>query len=235
METKDFYTPSLTAVLEGRNFFLSKKSLPMVKKIEEPVWKIFGELHREKVILKIEYTSSSKSRKTFSVICKVFYTDTKYFKIFFEFSFEGDFVGISLNGNEKKLEVLDDFETNLKWLLLKEIDRGNFGICLENEFDNFLKEFSDKNYNKCVGFKNLTCDPEYDPYGIDFSIEFRGYPWMPFQLKGDIFFINQHLKLHPEIPLLVSSPGERYESRELKLLHMKDKYFSNFFQPIVVF
>ena len=45
MEAKNFYVPSLTVVLDEQNFFLSEKSLSIIKRLDEPTLNIFHILH----------------------------------------------------------------------------------------------------------------------------------------------------------------------------------------------
>ena len=227
MENKGFYVPPLTVVLEEQNFFLSEKSSLMVKRLDEPAWNIFCELHRKKIISKIEY-EPLLFRNKFLVICKVFFRETKYFKLIFRFSLNGDFLGILLR--DRKLEVLDkfsdfsDFEIKLKWSLLREIYKGNFGVHLEKDYNSFLEIFKINNLC-CIGFENTTNDKDFDPFGIDFRIKFKN-GLMPLQVKGSNLYVEKHEKLHPGIPLVVSYVGEEYSKREVNLLSLADKYFN---------
>ena len=71
METKDFYVPSLTVVLDEQNFFLSKRSLSVIKRLDEPILNIFHILHNKRKIFRIEY--ESLKRNYFLIICKIFF------------------------------------------------------------------------------------------------------------------------------------------------------------------
>jgi len=210
--------------LEGYNFFLSEKSYKIIKKLDEPMWKIFGILHKKQIIKKIEY-DASKYEENYRVYCRIFFTSTKYLKLIFQFSFKGDLLKISFNNII--LENLSNFyifENNLKMIFLREIYYARYGIVLEIEFDSFLKELKEKNQD-CINFKNLTCDPNFDPFGIDFEIILKNGS-MPLQVKGNDLYTKNHLSFHPDIPLMVTKIGENYNNRELKLLNLADKYFA---------
>jgi len=223
METKDFYVPSLTVVLDEQNFFLSKRSLSVIKRLDEPILNIFHILHNKRKIFRIEY--ESLKRNYFLIICKIFFSKTKYFKLVFVFSLKGDFSGVFLDS--QKLEISDDFsnfQVGLKWLLLRKIHEVSYGIYLENDYNDFLKIFEMKNFC-CLGFENTANDEDFDPLGIDFRIKFR-YGLMPLQVKGSGSGVERHEKLHPGIPCVVSYVGEAYEKREITLLNLADKYFA---------
>ena len=224
METKDFYVPSLTVVLDEQNFFLSEKSLSIIKRLDEPTLNIFHILHNKRKIFRVEY-ESLKRRNCFLIIPKIFFSKTKYFKMVFVFSLKGDFSGVFLDS--KKLEISDnfsDFQISLKWLLLRKIHEVNYGIYLENDYNDFLKIFEMKNFC-CLGFENTANDEDFDPLGIDFRIKFR-HGLMPLQVKGSGSGVERHEKLHPGIPCVVSYVGEAYEKREITLLNLADKYFA---------
>jgi len=229
----DFYIPPLMIFLEECNFLLSEKSYRIIKKLDEPMWKIFGILHKKQIIEKIQY-DASKYEENYRVYCKIFFTKTKYLKLIFQFSKKGNLFKISFN--KIILENLSNFsifESNLRMVFLREIYQARSGIYLEIEFNDFLEELKEINQD-CLDYRNLACDPNYDPFGIDFKIKFKRDLWMPLQVKGNKLFVEKHVARYPSIPLIITSSGESFSDREKKLFNLRDKYFAKVY-PLVIY
>lgn len=229
MKTENFHVPSLTAVLEERNFPITGKSLKTIQKVDDSILKIFQELHHKEMIFFVKKCQPINIKEIFMVLYKVFYAETKYFKIFFKFSSQGEFLGISLNDPDASVSF-SVLLNHLEDLLTNEIENGYSGIKIENDYLRFLPLFTANN-SCCLGFKNLTCNPDRDRIGIDFEIEFK-QGLMLLQLKGIKNLTHQHriavrhFKSYSDISLMFTFPGERYRDRRRRLLQLWSDYLS---------
>jgi hypothetical protein len=212
--------------------------MEILSKLDSVMFRIFQEFFSEKKILFIiNCQPVHLTEERFMVIYKIFFADTKYFKIFFIFSPEGEFNGISINNTSRIIEpgVIKKY---LKNLIENEIKNGYLGIEIEKDFMKFLPFFKANN-RCCLRFANVTCEPEYDPFGIDFQIDFI-YGRMPLQLKGishaddQVRIAEKHLHFYPDIPVFFTKLGEKYERRRARLLKLKNMYFTET-RPFVSF
>jgi len=227
MKNKSPSIPSLAVSLGEYNFFISGGCLCIVKNLDLIFSNVLNHFLIKKMIKKFE-VKPIKNKKSFSILYKIFNTDSKYFKFFFKFSEKGEFLGVSLNDDYNYLIFsgsISSYEEYLKNNFLNEINNIRLGIELEDDYNNFLKIFKEKN-KYCVNFRNRSNDENYDPDGIDFEIIFKN-GLMPLQIKGSSLYVSKHKKIHPKIPYIITSIGEDYEKRELNLLCLHDKYFSN--------
>ncbi|MBU1727997.1 hypothetical protein KKA39_01690 [Patescibacteria group bacterium] len=238
MEAKVFNVPSLAVALGGHSFSFEKGNSMAVLKLDKVFSGIFQELYQEGLVLSVkEHYQPIVGEKMFSILFKVFFTETKYFKIFFKFSLERKILGFSLNGYDTILSPFIPKE-EIKALFMSEIRNGRFGIEIEKDYMRFLPLFKANN-RCCLSFKNLTCDPVYDPIGVDFLIKFEQGP-MRLQLKGARNYTDQqrvadkHFNLYPLIPLMFTFVGEKYSSRKKRLILLRNLFLSEAF-PFVSF
>ena len=201
--------PSLVNSLVEHEFFSSQECLRIAHTLDGVFENILEGFLSKKIIKKIECMPIKD--KVFLILYKIFYTDTKYFKVFFKFSELGEFLEVYLNNKNLFFpNSLHAYKNDLKTFFMNEIKSLRLGIRLEEEYDQFLKIF-EKNNLCCISFVNTANDIIFDPIGIDFNIKFKK-GLMPLQVKGSCLYIENHLKVHSEIPLIISSIGEKYES-----------------------
>jgi len=236
MKTKKFYIPSITRVLEEYQPSFPKDGLVNIQKLVEPIFEIIQQLYAKKLIIQIT-CQPVKINEIFMILYKVFYAETKYFKVFLKFSLKNQFLGISLKDANTIISPYF-FKNKLEDLMIIEIENGHFGIEIENDYMKFLPLFKANNHC-CIGFQNVTCNSQYDRVGIDYLINFK-QGQMPMQLKGVRDLTDQHhiaekhFNVYPLIPLMFTVINENYLSRKDRLLKLRNKFWAEEY-PFVSF
>jgi hypothetical protein len=241
MKTENLEIPSIVKILEERNsLFLKENSAVVQKQLFDPIWEILQRLHEKGKVLFIEHKPITKNKtETFIILYKIFYAETKYFKMFFHFS-GNRFLGISLNATTEIIESCF-FKNHLENWLIGEVKKGYFGIAIENHYMKFLPIFKANN-SCCRGFRNLTSDLEYDKHGIDVEITFV-HGIITMQLKGVTKFYNlekqkkiaeRHFNQYPETPLMFVSLEEKYPESKKRLIELRNRVWEGKY-PFVSF
>ena len=173
METKDLCIPSLTDVFDEYNFSPRVESLGKIKKIERLLQGIFYDFYQKKMILSINKCKLIKSdNDELMFLLKIFFDINKYFKLFFIFSKENKFLGISFN--DHRVIVLPNVSRKyLKNLVRIELRNIEVGICAEKSFISKFMPLYTSNNRSCLGFEDVTGKPKFDRNGVDIVIRFK--------------------------------------------------------------
>jgi len=209
-------TPLTVILGEKSCFYVTNKAIEQVKKFDEPMASVFNKLHNQKKIFKIEHVVVSNC---YMIILKIFFQPTKYIKLYFRFDEDGDFKEICMK-DFLISEFNDDFMESVNVL----IKNALLGALLEREFESSLRKILSKRNVLFLSYRNVSCVDEYDRKGIDFLIQIKPSVWMPLQIKKDSHFLENHFRVHPEVPCLVTPLGELEGTREMKLMNVIEKY-----------